>query len=363
LFSVQHDIPHDKILSVFNIFSGAFVLFYIPKLVFIVFNIFDDIIFPIRKAITLRKKPVNQSENNHNLITRRKFLNQVGIIFAGVPFVSLSYGILHGRFDFTVREVKLHYPNLSLKFDGLKVIQISDFHIGAFMHYKNHVQEIVEIINEINADLILFTGDFVNNVSEEIDPFINTLKSLKARIGKYAILGNHDYGEYVPWESEQERQDNIRNVIRKEKEIGFDLLLDEFRKITIEDESIELIGIENWGLPPFPQYGDLEKAMSKTSPESFKVLLSHDPTHWDAQVLEKTNIDLTLSGHTHGAQFGIEIPGFRWSPATVRYKRWGGLYEEENQKLYINTGLGSIGYPGRVGMPPEITVFTLNKNV
>jgi len=221
----------------------------------------------------------------------------------------------------------------------------------------------VNIINQQNADLLLFTGDFVNNMSTEIDPFSDILKSLKARMGKYAILGNHDYGEYVPWKSVKEKQENIKNVIQKERDLGFDLLLDESRKIQFDDEFIELVGIENWGLPPFPQYGDLQKALTDTSSDSFKILMSHDPTHWDEQVLEKTNIDLTLSGHTHGAQFGIEIPGFRWSPVTLRYKRWGGLYEEGNQKLYINTGLGSIGYPGRVGMPPEITILTLNKNV
>jgi uncharacterized protein len=362
LFSFQHQIPHDKILSFFNIISGAFVLFYVPKLVFVDFNIIDDIYFAIRKAITLKQKSDTNPENHGKLITRRKLLTQVGIIFAGVPFLSLFYGIIHGRFDFTTRKINLNYPNLPQKFNGLKIVQISDFHIGTFLHYKDHVQEVVKIINEVNADLILFTGDFVNNVSQEIEPFYDILKTLKAKTGKYAILGNHDYGEYVPWKSEQEKQQNIENIIQLQKEIGFDLLLDESRKIQIADESIELIGIQNWGLLPFPQYGDLQKAMKGISNDSFKILMSHDPTHWDAQVLDKTNIDLTLSGHTHGAQFGIEIPGFRWSPATVRYKRWGGLYSEGKQKLYINTGLGSIGYPGRVGMPPEITILTLGSS-
>lgn len=363
IFSVQKQIPHDKLLSYFNIFSGAFVLFYVPKLVFIIFNIFDDIIFTIRKIITLKKKPKINAENRGKLITRRKLLNQVGIIFAGVPFLSLFYGIMHGRFNFTTRQIDLKFSNLPEKFDGLKIVQISDFHIGTFLHYNNRVQEIIDLVNKQDADLILFTGDFVNNLSTEIEPFYEILKSLRAQIGKYAILGNHDYGEYVPWNSEQEKLQNVERIIQMEKEIGFDVLLDESRQIHIEDESIELVGIENWGLPPFLQYGDLQKALRETSKDSFKILMSHDPTHWDAQVLDKTDIDLTLSGHTHGAQFGIEIPGFRWSPVSLRYKRWGGLYVEGNQKLYINTGLGSIGYPGRVGMPPEITVFTLNKNV
>ena len=361
LFAFQHHVPHNKLLSYFNVFSGAFVLFYVPKLVFIIFNIFDDIIFSIRKTISLKKNQKDESESKGKKITRRKLLNQVGIIFAGVPFLSLFYGIMHGRFDFTIRRHNLNYSNLPAKFDGLKIVQISDFHLGAFMHHEDQVQEIVQLINHKNADLLLFTGDLVNNLSTEIDPFFDILKSLKARVGKYAILGNHDYGEYVPWKSEEEKKKNVSRIIQLEKEIGFDVLLDESRQIQIEEETIELLGIQNWGLPPFPQYGDLEKALSNTSSDSFKILMSHDPTHWDAQVLENTKIDLTLSGHTHGAQFGIEIPGFRWSPVRIRYKRWGGLYEEGNQKLYINTGLGSIGYPGRVGMPPEITVFELNK--
>jgi len=361
IFSFQNHIPHNQLLSYFNVFSGAFVLFYVPKLVFVDFNIIDDIYFAIRKAITLRKKSDTNPENHGKLITRRKLLTQVGIIFAGVPFLSLFYGIMRGRFDFITRNIVLTYSNIPTKFDGLKIVQISDFHLGAFLHHEDQVQEIVQLINQQNADLLLFTGDFVNNLSTEIDPFKNILKSLKAKMGKYAILGNHDYGEYVPWKSEEEKIQNVKRIIQLEKEIGFDVLLDESRQIQIEDETIELLGIQNWGLPPFPQYGDLQKPMMDTTNDSFKILMSHDPTHWDAQVLEKTNIDLTLSGHTHGAQFGIEIPGFRWSPVTLRYNRWGGLYEEGNQKLYINTGLGSIGYPGRVGMPPEITVLTLNK--
>jgi predicted MPP superfamily phosphohydrolase len=193
-----------------------------------------------------------------------------------------------------------------------------------------------------------------------LDPFIDILKKLQSRLGKYSILGNHDYGEYVRWKTEQDKTDNLQRLFSLQKEIGFDLLLDESRKIKISDDEIELIGIENWGMPPFPQYGDLHKAMTNVDKNAFKILMSHDPTHWDAQVKDKTDIDLMLSGHTHGAQFGIEIPGWRWSPVNMRYKQWGGLYSEGKQSLYVNTGLGSIGYPGRVGMPPEITVFELN---
>jgi predicted MPP superfamily phosphohydrolase len=221
------------------------------------------------------------------------------------------------------------------------------------------VEELVELVNYENPDLILFTGDFINNYSTEMDSFIDILSKFKARLGKFSILGNHDYGEYVRWKTQRDKEANLQRLKDLQNEIGFDLLLDESRKIKIEDQEIELIGIENWGMPPFPQYGDLKKAMENVDNGAFKILMSHDPTHWDAQVREKTDIDLMLSGHTHGAQFGIEIPGWRWSPVTMRYKQWGGLYNEGKQNLYVNTGLGSIGYPGRVGMPPEITIFEL----
>ncbi len=362
VLSVQKLISGDKILAYFHAVSGAFVLFYVPKLVFVIFNLFDDIIFQIRKIISTRKnKSVNNSQQLPS-VSRRKFLNQVGIVFAGIPFVSLFYGITVGRFDFSLRELDLKFPRLPDQFNGLKIAQISDFHIGTFLHYPDKVKQIVELVNEQKPDLIFFTGDFVNNLAIEMNAFLDILTGLDAKLGKYSILGNHDYGEYVPWESEKDKKDNIRHLIELEKQVGFDLLLDESRIVKIGDQQIEIIGIENWGLPPFPQYGDLNKALSGTNPDNFKILLSHDPTHWDAQVLGDTDIDLTLSGHTHGAQFGIEIPGWRWSPATVRYDRWGGLYTEGEQKLYINTGLGSIGYPGRVGMPPEITVFTLRSS-
>ncbi len=342
----------------FHYFSGTFILFYIPKLIFIVFNFADDIIHGTIHLFT-RKKKQNIEVANSQKISRSQFLTRVGIIIAGIPFIALTYGIGWGRFNLTVRNVKLKFKNLPPKFDGLKIIQISDFHIGSLLNHQNFIEEIVEKVNSLNPDLLLFTGDFVNNVSEEMDKFLLILSKFKSRIGKYSILGNHDYGEYVPWKSEEERLANLERLKQLERNIGFDLLLNENRKIKIDNEEIELIGVENWGLPPFPQYGDLKKAMENVEQNSFKILMSHDPTHWDAQVLGYTNIDLTLSGHTHGAQFGIEIPGWRWSPVNLRYKRWGGLYTEDKQNLYVNTGIGYIGFPGRVGMPPEITLIEL----
>jgi predicted MPP superfamily phosphohydrolase len=361
LLTLQTHISAGKIFPYFHLVSGAFIIFYIPKLVFIIFNLFDDVIFQMRKMITLKEQIVSKPESTGKKITRRKLLNQVGIVFAGVPFLTLIYGVAYGRFDFTIRRLILNFPHLPPAFNGIKIVQISDFHIGTFIHHPDQVQKLVQQIDQEQPDLLFFTGDFINNLSTEMDPFIDILKSLQAKFGKYSILGNHDYGEYFPWKSQKDKDENLQRLIKIQKDLGFNLLLDESRKITIGSDHFELIGIQNWGLPPFPQYGDLNKAMKDVDLNSFKILMSHDPTHWDAQVKEKTDIDLMLAGHTHGAQFGIEIPGWRWSPVTLRYKQWGGLYTEGKQNLYINTGLGSIGYPGRVGMPPEITVLELQK--
>ena len=352
-------VSQENYLHYFHLLSGSFFLFYLPKLVFILFNLLDDIVLLFKKVFG-KKKEAEKTEDN--LISRRQFITRTGIVAAGLPFLSIAYGIKWGRFNYTIRNQKLFFENLPKAFNGFKILQISDFHLGSFIGSEDKIEDAVNIINEQNADIILFTGDFVNNVSKEIDPFINSLKNLKARFGVYSVLGNHDYGDYVRWNSEEEKNENLKRLISLQKEIGFDLLLNESRKIRINNDEINILGVENWGLKPFPQIGDLNKALADVEENSFKVLMSHDPTHWDEQVLGKTNIDLTLSGHTHGAQFGIEIPGWRWSPVNLRYKRWGGLYKEANQHLYVNTGIGFIGFPGRVGMPPEITVLELNNN-
>ena len=346
LFSILSIRPAN-FLSYFHFISGTFILFYIPKLVFIVFNLFDDLYLFIKHLFNIGKKKEPEVENQGQPISRATFLSRVGMVIAGVPFLSIAYGIKWGRFNFTVRRYKLSFSNLPPAFDGLQIVQFSDFHIGSFMHYGQKVAEAVELINQQNADLLLFTGDFVNNVSFEMDSFLSILENLTAKMGKYSILGNHDYGDYVPWNSAEEKRKNLERLVKIQDDLGFKMLLNDSQKIALNGDIIELIGVENWGLPPFPQYGDLNKALTNVNPDSFKILMSHDPSHWDAQVLNKTDIDLTLSGHTHGAQFGIEIPGWRWSPASIRYKRWGGMYNEAEQHLYVNTGIGFIGFPGR----------------
>lgn len=354
-------IPPSRVLTYFHFISGTFILFYVPKLVFIIFILLENLYLYLKSKLIKSEEPKEESGSSGKPITRAQFLTRAGIVIAGVPFISLAYGIKWGRFNFTVRNHTLKFPHLPPSFDGLRLVQFSDFHIGSFLNNPHKVEEAVQFINEQKADLLLFTGDFVNNVSSEMDHFVSMLNQLTASVGKFSILGNHDYGDYYRWNSYAERRENLERLIQTQNDMGLKMLLNDSFKIERAGEQIELVGVENWGLPPFPQYGDLEKALSNVNPNSFKILLSHDPTHWDEQVLHKTNIDLTLSGHTHGAQFGIEIPGWRWSPVSIRYKRWGGMYKEGAQHLNVNTGIGFIGYPGRVGMPPEITVIQLKR--
>jgi hypothetical protein len=272
---------------------------------------------------------------------------------------AFTYGIVKGRFNFRVIAEKLKFKNLPSKFNGFKVIQISDLHIGSFSRFHKSVKEIIEKINKLNPDLIVFTGDMVNNVADEMEGWQPIFSRLKAKHGKISILGNHDYGDYHTFPSAQAKIDNLNRLKEIHREIGFDLLLNENRTIKIDNEQISILGVENWGKPPFVQYGDLDLASKGTENAAFKLLLSHDPSHWDEQVKPNTNIDLTLSGHTHGMQFGIEIPGFKWSPVKYKYPKWAGLYSEGNQHLYVNRGFGHLGFAGRVGMDPEITEIEL----
>lgn len=341
-------------------FSGFFLATYIPKLVFILFNLIDDI-WHSAKLAAFRIKKNKQSKFDGKKITRNQFITRAGLIAAGLPFLSIVYGIAWGRFNFRIRKSNISFKNLPRSFDGFKIAQISDFHIGSFLTHKEKVKEVVDLVNQQNADIILFTGDFVNNVSEELDEFIPILSKLKAPHGVYSILGNHDYGEYVPWNSQEAKDANLTRLINLQNQMGFKVLLNSNESIKLGDKFISLIGVENWGLPPFPQYGNINQALENVDEDSFKILMSHDPTHWDAQIVGQTNIDLTLSGHTHGAQFGIEIPGWRWSPVDLRYKQWGGVYKTDKQVLNVNTGIGFIGFPGRVGMPPEVSLITLKK--
>jgi len=344
-----------------SFFMGFFVLFYVPKLFFNAFQLINDITGIVVKGISILFPASESVSNGAMKISRSEFLLQVGIIVAAIPFLSIIWGIWKGRYNFKVSKLSLVFPNLPEAFNGTKILQISDFHIGSFAGNPEMVEKAIELINSQNADYILFTGDMVNNIASEVSDFLPILQKMKASKAMFSILGNHDYGEYYQWASKEQLQKNMEDLYDHHKSAGFRLLRNEGVKLQKDGEEIALIGVENWGLPPFPQYGDLGKSLESVKDVPFKILMSHDPSHWDAEVLNKTNIDLTLSGHTHGMQFAIRIPGWRWSPVKMKYPRWGGLYTEGSQHLYVNIGIGYIAFPGRVGTPPEITVIELKK--
>ncbi len=292
-------------------------------------------------------------------ISRSLFLSWVGIAVGGGLFTTLLYGFSN-KYNYKIKRVPLSFPNLPAAFKGLKIVQLSDIHSGSFTNTEA-VRKGVEKVLALKPDLILFTGDLVNNKHEEMLPYIDLFKTLQAPLGVYSIFGNHDYGDYVAWESPEEKRDNLEKLKDVHAMLGWRLLLDEHLPIKKGGEEIGLIGIQNWSaLSNFPKYGNLTKAYQGAEKYPFKILMSHDPTHWDAEVRPKFGeIDLTLAGHTHGFQFGIEIPGFRWSPVQYVYRQWAGLYKEGKQYIYVNRGYGFLGYPGRVGVLPEITLLEL----
>ena len=293
---------------------------------------------------------------------RRKLISQIAIGLASIPFASLLYGMFRGKYNFKVLSYKLEYDDLPEAFEGFKIAQISDIHSGSFDNPKK-VQYGVDLVNAQDADVVFFTGDLVNNRAEEILPWIQTFKKINAKHGVYSILGNHDYGDYSSWESPEAKKKNMEDLKKAQKKMGWNLLLNESRFIEKEGQRIAILGVENWGSGGFKKAGDLNKALSNVAAEDFKILMSHDPSHWEAEVIPHPfNIHLTLSGHTHGMQFGIEIPGWvKWSPIKWRYKQWAGIYEKLNQRLNVNRGFGYLAYPGRVGIWPEVTVITLNR--
>ena len=292
---------------------------------------------------------------------RRKIISQIAVGLAAIPFASLLYGMYRGKYNYKALNYVLEYDDLPEAFDGFKIAQISDIHSGSFDNPEK-VQYGVDLINQQQADVVFFTGDLVNNRAEEVFPWIETFKKINSKFGVYSILGNHDYGDYTSWESEAEKKKNMEALFDAQKQMGWDLLLNESRFIEKDGQRLALVGVENWG-SGFKQAGDLEKALENVAPQDFKILLSHDPSHWEAQVLPHPfDIHLTLSGHTHGMQFGIEIPGWiKWSPVKWRYKQWAGIYEQAKQRLNVNRGFGYLAYPGRVGIWPEVTVITLTK--
>jgi uncharacterized protein len=326
---------------------GIFLMLYVPKVLFNATQLVADLASLVSSLFL---------QDAGNL---RKWFLIPGMALGLLLFVGFGMGMVRGRTHLKVFRENIKIQDLPESFQGLRIVQLSDIHLAGFYHHPEYIRRVVRMANALEPDLLFFTGDMVHNFSEETDPFTEILKELKAPLGKYAILGNHDYGFYYKWDSEAEKTANLDRVKSQIRASGFDLLLNEHRTISLNGDSLEIIGVENWGKPPFPQYGDLGKAMSGVDPQHVKILLSHDPSHWDLQVSQKEDIDLTLSGHTHGMQFGIEIGNFRWSPSKWTYRHWAGLYAENGQQLYVNRGLGYTGFPGRVGIRPEITLLTL----
>ena len=338
---------------------GFFLSLLIFQLLVSVILLAEDV-FRIPQALYSFLKRV--PEQTQFIPSRRKIISQIALGLASIPFASLLYGMYRGKYNYKVLSYNLEFEDLPDAFDGFKITQISDIHSGSFDN-QTKVQYGVDLVNQQKSDLVLFTGDLVNNRADEIKPWIKIFNKIKAEFGVFSILGNHDYGDYMRWESPAAKRKNMEDLYDAHNEMGWDLLLNESRFIEKDGERLAIIGVENWG-SGFKKAGDLNKALNKVSEKDFKILLTHDPSHWEAQVIPHPfKIHLTLSGHTHGMQFGIEIPGIiKWSPAKWRYKQWAGLYGENKQYLNVNRGFGYLAYPGRVGMWPEVSVITLSKS-
>lgn len=353
-YEVSHFQRSDRSTERAQITISLFLIFILPKIFIVLFLLIDDIFRTGGYLIGLTRPTESFFPE------RRKFLSLVGLGLGGVLSALFIDGITFGKYRHTVRRVKVKFTNLPKSFKGYKIIQISDVHSGSFSD-PSKLQHAIDLINEQDPDLVLFTGDMVNNVADEFKPFIPLFSKIKAKDGKFAILGNHDYGDYVKWNSKDEQNKNLETLIDYQKQAGFDMLRNENRIIEKNGENVYILGVENWGLKPFPQYGDIDKALENVPQNATKILMSHDPTHFD-YVVKKHPIDvhLTLSGHTHGMQFGLDLKNIKWSPVQYKYPKWADLYESEGKMLYVNRGFGVLGYPGRVGVLPEITLFELS---
>jgi len=338
---------------------GLLLLVYVPKILLMLVMFGEDIYRLVRGGINYF---INAEIDTSVFPSRRKFVSQVGLGLAAVPFLSLIYGIAIGRYNFKVFKQTIYFPDLPDAFDGFKITQISDVHSGSFDNAEK-INYAIDLVNEQESDLILFTGDIVNTHATEMHPWLDTFNRIRSHeFGKYSVLGNHDYGEYIDWNSAKAKQENFEAIKDLHRQIDFKLLLNENVFIQKGNDRIALVGVENWG-KNFKQAGDLHKASANLKTEDFKILMSHDPSHWEYEVKNhEKNFHLTLAGHTHGMQFGIEIPGFfKWSLAQYVYKQWAGLYENLGRYVYVNRGFGYHAYPGRVGIMPEITVLELKK--
>ena len=338
-------------------FFGLFLAFFVPKLLIGTFLLTEDL---VRIIWGISRQFVAQPETF--LPGRRRFVSNVAMITAALPFGALLYGMFRGKYQYQVLTYTLTFDDLPEAFDGYTIAHISDIHCGSFDDDEK-VAYGISLVNEQNADLILFTGDLVNNRADELDRWQGVLGNLMAPDGVYSVLGNHDYGDYVPWASAEEKAVNLNDLKGRQAKMGWQLLLNEHITIKRDDQELKLIGVENWGKGGFKKSGDFQAATLGIDTESFKILMSHDPSHWEHQIKDHPmKVHLTLSGHTHGMQFGVDIPGLiKWSPVQYRYPFWAGIYKRNNKFLNVNRGFGFIGYPGRVGIKPEVSVIQLKK--
>jgi uncharacterized protein len=339
--------------------TGLFLMLYVPKLLICLGLLVEDL---GRGFGFLYQYFIQNKSGADSQLARRAFISKSLLALAAVPFLSIIYGISKGKYNFKIIQQKLKFNTLPKAFDGLRILQISDIHSGSLDNVAA-VQKAIDMINAQACDLILFTGDIVNNHAQEMAPWIDIFKQIKTpKYGKFSVLGNHDYGEYLEWISPQEKAQNFEDIKALHAQIGFKLLLNQQISLEENGEKIHILGVENWGLK-FKQAGDLTKTIGDLQADDFKILMSHDPSHWNHEVQhQQQNVQLTLSGHTHGLQFGIEIPGFiKWSPVKYMYPQWAGLYHNQGRYLYVNRGFGFHAYPGRVGIWPEITIIELQK--
>jgi len=351
-------------LSLRAIILVAFFLTFVTKFCFILFLLADDVrrgLIWVKRRLVKNKHP-EHPVNTAEPITRSEFLVKAGIAVAAVPLASLSWGIVKGGYDYQLRRQTLYLPNLPKAFDGITFAQISDVHSGSFYNQRA-VLGGVEMLMAEKPDFAFFTGDLVNNVASEMKDYQDIFSKVKAPLGVFSVLGNHDYGDYFYGKEDSPiKRKNLADIKKVHELMGWNLLLNENRRLKVDGEEIAILGIENWGAGRFVRHGRLDLTMQGTEDAPVKLLMSHDPSHWRAQVLGQTDIDAMFSGHTHGMQFGVRTKEFQWSPVEYIYKEWAGLYQEQQQQLYVNVGYGFLGYPGRVGILPEITIFELKKS-
>ncbi len=365
---VSFVIPFIQWNDVFRTYLIGFVLiFYAAKILPLLFLLVADLLRFLQKIpILLNKDKRNTIYKTKEGITRSKFLQYSAYLTGGLVLGTMFTGMFKWVYQFNLVKEKIVFDRLPHAFDGWRIVQVSDMHLGSWKSGKP-LEEAVNIINNLNADLVLFTGDLVNFTTKEAFRFENVLKNIHARHGIYAVLGNHDYGDYVSWPSHEAKNKNMQQLYQFYRRLGWKLMNNRHEIITRNKDQIALIGVENWGSHlRFPRYGDIKKATKGLNNDIFKILMTHDPTHWDKIIVpENYDIDISLSGHTHGFQFGIETKNLKWSPAQYVYKHWAGLYQDNNTKryLYVNRGIGSIGYPGRIGILPEITLISLNSKI